>query len=306
MPSALYRFQLFFSFISVFFLVFQATLQLSCANPEHEIQKTKSQTVNLGIITLYHPLVMYRNYQPFIDYLTENTHHTFMLKISENYYQIIDYLSKGTVEAAILGGMTYIEAKKKVEIVPLLAALGKDGNPTCHGVFITRSDNNQINILNDIKGKRFAFASIHSTSGNLMPLHHLYANSNIKLSDFNTHVNLKYHDAVIREVLRGNYDAGAALETIASQYEDVGLKFIDRTEPFPGFVLVVRKDASSEIVESIKTALLALNYKNTAHQKIMNQWDVNIRYGFTPTSDDVYKKIQEAVTFLSSQGIEWR
>jgi phosphonate transport system substrate-binding protein len=276
------------------------------AELKQQQQKPKTNEVHLGIITLYHPLVMYRNYQPFADYLSANTPYYFSLKISENYSQIIDYLSKGTVQVAILGGMTYLEAKKKVEIIPLLSTLGEDGKPFCEGVFITRNDNSQINKLEDIKGKNFAFASIHSTSGNLMPLYYLYAKKGIRLTDFKSYVNLKYHDSVIRNVLRGNFDAGVALSTIANQYKDVGLKFIGKTDPFPGFLLVVRKDMPAKIVDSIRSALLALNYHDDKDREIMDTWDVNIRYGFTPTSDKAYETIQEAVTSLSSYGIEWR
>jgi len=264
------------------------------------------KNIRLGIITLYHPLVMYRNYQPFADYLSEKTPYTVKLKISENYYQIIDFLSTGTVQAAILGGMTYLEAKKKVEITPLLSTLGKDRKPFCRGVFITRNDNADINTIDDIKGTHFAFASIHSTSGNLMPLYYLYSKTGIRLSDFKSYENLKYHDSVIRNVLRGNFDAGVALDTIAGQYKDVGLKYIEKTEPFPGFLLVVRNDLPADIADAIRRTLLDLDYRNPDHRKIMDTWDVNIRYGFTPTSDRAYDKIQEAVTELSSYGIEWR
>ncbi len=298
--------KLFFFFIIIQLSMLSAVCPRSYPDEDQKASQSGIQAVNLGIITLYHPLVMYRKYQPFADYLSENTAYSFTLKISENYYQIIDYLSKGTVQAAILGGMTYLEAKKKIKILPLVSALGEDGKPFCQGVFITRSDNTQINKLEDIKNNRFAFASIHSTSGNLMPLYYLYSKTGIRLSDFKSYENLKYHDSVIRNVLRGNFDAGVALGTIAHQYKDVGLKFIGHTDPFPGFVLVVRKDLPSRIVDSIRSALLVLNYKNPRYREIMDTWDVNIRYGFTPTSDEAYETIHEAVTSLSSYGIEWR
>lgn len=293
-----------------FFIMYLFNLSIVCSQATAELkqhqQKPKTGEIHLGIITLYHPLVMYRNYQPFADYLSANTPYYFSLKISESYSQIIDYLSKGTVQVAILGGLTYLEAKKKVEITPLLSALGEDGKPFCRGVFITRSDNSQINNIEDIKGTRFALASIHSTSGTLMPLYYLYSKMGIRLSDFKSYENLKYHDSVVRNVLRGNFDAGVALGTIASQYKDVGLKFIGKTDPFPGFLLVVRKDLPAKIVDSIRNALLALNYKDTGDRKTMDTWDVNIRYGFAPTSDKAYETIHEAVTSLSSSGIEWR
>ncbi len=284
--------------IVIKFIIFSFLLSPACGQTKPE----ETPGIRLGIVTLWHPLIMYEKYQPFADYLTEKTPYTFALHIRQNYLEIIEGLKTGLVQVAVLGGRTYIKAKREAAILPLLSTLNKNGQPLSQGVFIARKDNPLINALEDIRGTRFAFASRHSTSGGLMPIFWLSSQSKIFLSDLKTYTHLKYHDSVVREVLRGNYDAGAVLDTIAWQYKDAGLKFIGKTDPFPGFVLVVRVDLPDAVVETIQETLLALHYDDPRHRKIMDTWDVNIRFGFAPTSDSAYDAIREAVSYLSEHG----
>ena len=258
--------------------------------------------LRLGIITLWHPLVMYEKYQPFADYLTEKTPFTFVLHIRQNYAEILEGLRTGRVQTALLGGMTYIKAKRDLNIHPLLSALNQNGTPHHRGIFIARSDNSRINAIEDIRGMRFAFASRTSTSGSLMPLFWLRSQYDLALSDLKIHAHFNYHDSVVRAVLRGNYAAGVVLDTIARHYKEAGLKFIGETDPFPGFVLVVGGDMADQAVEAIRGALLYLSSDNPDHRKIMDSWDINIRFGFVPAADSNYNTIREAAAYLSEHG----
>ncbi|MBL4902591.1 MAG: phosphate/phosphite/phosphonate ABC transporter substrate-binding protein [Desulfocapsa sp.] len=259
--------------------------------------------IYLGIITLYHPLVMYKNYQPFVDYLSKTTPYNFELKISQDYLSVIKMLRDGVVDIAMLGGQTYLAARKAGCVKPFLAALNSDGKPYYHGAFIARADNNTIREIQDIKGKRFAFASEHSTSGNLAPLYHLYAKKSIHLEDFAAYKNLRYHDSVAREVLRGNFDMGVVLDSVARKYQEMGIKVIDKTDSLPGFLLVVRSGIDSKLLQSLEDTLLGLDYDNPAHRAVMNLWDVNIRFGFSRVTDSDYDLIRNMASYLTSKGV---
>lgn len=261
------------------------------------------QVIRLGIITLYHPLVMYKNYQPFVDYLSKTTPYNFELEISQDYLSVIKMLSDGVVDVAMLGGQTYLAARKAGCVKPLLAALNPAKKPVYHGVFIARADNNAIREIQDVKGKRFAFASEHSTSGNLAPLYHLYAKKNIHLEDFAVYKNLRYHDSVAREVLMGNFDMGVVLDSVARKYQEMGIKIIDQTDSLPGFLLVVRPDIDPKLIQSLEDTLLGLDYDNPDHRAMMNQWDVNIRFGFSRISDSDYDPIRNMVSYLIRKGV---
>ncbi|RJQ52154.1 MAG: phosphate/phosphite/phosphonate ABC transporter substrate-binding protein [Nitrospiraceae bacterium] len=273
-------------------------------NPETSAEEDPpKKTIYFSAITLYHPIVMYQKYQPLMNYLTENTSYRFELRLSEDYRDIINFLKTDKAQVALLGGVTYLEAKKEFNIIPILKPLGANGKPFYRCVFVTREANKDINKLSDLKGKSVAFASRLSTSGNLAPLYHLYSVAGVKLEDLSRYENFRYHDSVAREVLRGNFDAGAVIDSVAERFNDRGLKVIDVSEPIPGLPIVVRADASRKLIYSIEKALLSLDYNNPEHYRIMEQWDEEFKYGFTEASDSDYDSIRKMIDYLRKKGV---
>ena len=261
------------------------------------------KTVYFSAITLYHPIYMYQQYQPLMDYLTKNTPYDFKLKLNRDYRNIIEYLSNKEVQLALLGGSTYVFAKNKVGIVPILKPLGPDGSPFYRSVIITSSKNTTIRSLADLRGKSVAFPSVFSTSGFLTPVYHLYADGKISLKDLKRYKNFRYHDSVAREILRGNFDAGAVIDAVASQFENSGIRTVWTSPPIPGLPIVVRSDEEPELVNSVRKALLALNYNNPADRAIMSRWDPELRYGFAEARDKDYDIIRMMVKLLNNNGI---
>lgn len=262
-----------------------------------------AETKYFSAITLYHPIVMYQKYQPLMTYLTKATPYKFELKLSQNYRDIIDFLKNNEVQVALLGGVTYLEAKKEFDVMPILKPIGKNGKPFYRCAFIIRTANKQVKTLGDLKNKSIAFASKLSTSGNLAPLYHLYSKAGMQLNDFNRYANFRYHDSVAREVLRGEFDAGAVIDSVADRFKNRGLKVIDVTDPIPGLPIVVRADAPAEFISAVKKALLALKYNSSESRKTMAKWDEEFRYGFAEAKDSDYDSIRRMIDYLKKAGV---
>src|SRR3989338_4854126 len=111
----------------------------SAADSEISVEDgTTKKTIYFSAIALYHPIVMYQKYQPLMNYLTENTPYKFELKLSQDYRDIINFLKSNKVQVALLGGVTYLEAKKEFNVIPILRPLGANGKPFYRCVFITK------------------------------------------------------------------------------------------------------------------------------------------------------------------------
>ncbi len=285
--------------VSIFLLISMIVFPISSL----AAGKYEKPIVYFSAITLYHPLVMYQKYQPLMEYLSEHTPYRFELKLSQNYEDIIKFLKTNKVQVALLGGVTYLEAKRQFNVIPILEPLGRDGRPYYRSVFITQEGNTKINRISDLKGKSVAFASDCSTSGNLIPLYELYAKGRIRLEDLSKHVNLKYHDAVAREILRGEYEAGAVIDSVANKFKGKGLKIIHISDPIPGLPIVVRADVSPLVVKAIKKALLSLDYNNAGDRKVLNQFDKEFRFGFAEAKDSDYDSIRRMIRYLNREGV---
>lgn len=245
--------------------------------------------IHFGVIPRYNPMIMYRSYQPLMDYLTENTPYRFELKLSRDYTETVQFLRSGETQVASLGDVTYVEAQQIFGAIPILKPLNENGEPFYTSIIIVREDS-PIRAEADLKGKSFAFSSHHSTSGNLIPRYHLFRRG-ISLFDFSRYENLDSHDAVAKAVLKGKVDAGAVKNVVAFRYKEYGLRFLAISSPIPSVPIVVRKDAAPELITAVKKALLAIDANNPKQRELMEGWDPEFRYGFTEATEEDYADI---------------
>lgn len=245
--------------------------------------------VHFGVIPRYNPLVMYKRYQPIMDYLTAETPYRFELKISKDYPEAVRFLREGVTQVSSLGDVTFAEACTEYAAIPILKPLNKDGITTYRSAIIVRTDS-PLQDIAELRGKTMAFGSTHSTSGNLIPRYLLWENG-VGLRDLKSFSNLKHHDAVAKAILKGQFDAGAVKDVVAEKYQPHGLRILAWSAPIPAVPLVVRKDASPDIIKALTDALLKLDRNNPDHQKMMQTWDDEFNHGFAPASTEDYQDI---------------
>src|SRR4030042_5248738 len=254
---------------------------LACSSPV-----SGKEHYYFGFCPKYNPRIMYQLYQPFIDYLNENTSYHFEIKLSRVYQETIDQLGKGEAVIISCGPISYIHARESYRVKPILRALSKDGKPIYHGIIVVRQDS-PIKNLSDLKGKSFVFGQAWSTAGHILPEYYLLK-TNIRLKDLKNYSFLRHHDFVANAVLKGEFDAGAAKDIVAYKYQSMGLRFIHLSDPIPPVPIVVRTDAPKELVKAVQSALLKLDPKDPPHQGTMPQWDEEFKYGFTEAADSDY------------------
>lgn len=255
--------------------------------------------IKFGFCPKYNPRIMYQLYQPFINYLNETTPYQFEIKLSRIYQDIIDQIGRGEILIASCGPFSYIKAREKYDVKPIVRALSRQGKPFYRGAIIVREDSS-IKNLNELKGKSFAFGQVWSTAGHLLPEYYLIK-SNIRLKDLKHYSFLRHHDSVANAVLRGEFDAGAVKDIIAYKYQNEGIRAIFFTDPIPTVPIIVNKKATNEMIQSVKSALINLNPRNIDHQKIMAQWDEEFKYGFIEASDSDYESIRQILRFVEKE-----
>ena len=90
---------------------------------------------------------------------------------ASDYNAIIEALRTGQADMAYMGSQALALGVERTNLEPIVMK-AEDGDPDkaiYHSVFITNSANDDINSIEDIKGKTMAFVDPDSTSGNLVP-----------------------------------------------------------------------------------------------------------------------------------------
>ena len=199
-------------------------------------------------------------FAPLTKYLSEKTKMKIVCNISKNYTDHIDMVGQDKVDFAFMGPASYIIMTQKYGLKHVLSRLEVNGTPLFQGVIVTRKDTS-IRSLKNLAGKSFAFGDPNSTMSYLVPLSMLHE-AGIRKDALASHVFLSSHQNVALGVLIGDFDAGAVKEEVFFEFKERGLKDLAWTPKISEHVFVTRSNLPSEIVNSLKSAMLALSDKS--------------------------------------------
>ncbi|HUN48269.1 MAG TPA: phosphate/phosphite/phosphonate ABC transporter substrate-binding protein [Stellaceae bacterium] len=232
---------------------------------------------------------------PLRDYLAKAVGKPVELIIPTNYNATVEALGNGSLDFAYLGGLTYVKAHARYGVDPLVQ---RDADREFHALFITGTDS-PVHTLADLKGKRFAFGDINSTSGHLMP----YAVMREAGIDANKDLTFRYtgsHPATAKAVEAGAVDAGAIDESVYQamladgSLDKAKVRVFHTSPPFVDYVWVARKDVGAAEREKFAQAFLALDPARDA--KVLS-----ILRGtkFVRATDDEYEGLRKTAQELT-------
>ena len=227
--------------------------------------------------------------KPLQDYLEKVLGRKVHIIIPTNYNATVEGLGNGSLDFAYLGGLTYVKAHARYQVIPVVQ---RQIDREFHSLFIAHAGSG-IKSLQDLKGKKFAFGDINSTSG------HLFAYKAMKTAGIDPDKELngyRYtgsHTATVQAVASGAADAGSVDETvfhdmIASGKVDSNSVYIFyKTPAFADYVWVARKDIDPKLQRKFATAFTDL--KAGRDDKIL---DILRGKQFVTATDDEWNDVR--------------
>ncbi len=249
------------------------------------------KAINVGIIP---DGLSQRERMPLQDYLSKQMGRDINLVTPNSYNDMIDGLSKGSIDFACLGGVTYVRARAKIGVVPLVQ---RPTDLQFRALFITGAGT-PIHSLKDLRGKKFAFGDMNSTSGHVIPYLELKRAGLNPATDFE----IRYsggHPLTVKLVETGIVDAGAVDETFFSsmissgQIDGKKVRVFFTSRPFVDYVWVARKGLSDAERGKFATAFLELQEgRDDDVLKILRATK------FIKANDDEYASLRQMVREL--------
>lgn len=255
--------------------------------------ESEKEVIYFGVVSRYAPSMIYKGYQPVMDWLSSVTPYKFELKLSTSYQETVSQLANKEVTAAFLGTFIYLDAHKEYGIRCIARPLNKELKPYFHSVLISREDSD-IRTLKDLKDKRLALPSVYSFSGNWLLKSELKKHG-LGLMDFDSINHFNYHHTVAYQVLKDHFQAGVVKDRVATEFLGHGLRIIQKSGPIPASPIVVSQHANTQVVKAIQKALLEIDINNPKFKKIMENWDKEFAYGFKTAQDSDYDSLRRAV-----------
>ncbi|MBP2638783.1 MAG: phnD 2 [Firmicutes bacterium] len=168
------------------------------------------KTFRLGIIPSENAQETLKQFSPLVSYLEDYMKVKVEPYVATDYNAVVEAMRSKHIDAAMFGPFSYIMAAKRAGAEVVVVRVGDNGSPTYNSYIIAHKDS-KIKILNDLKGRTFAYTDPASTSGYLIPAKVLLDNG-ITAKDFASVIYSNGHDASILAVKNKRIDAAAVDE----------------------------------------------------------------------------------------------
>ena len=239
------------------------------------------------------PTELLRKFKPLGAYLEQQLGMKVEFVPVADYPAVVEALATDRLDLAWLGGFTFVQVRLKTgNAIPLVQ---REQDAQFTSKFITADAN--VKSLADLKGKTFAFGSVSSTSGSLMPRYFMLQDG-IKPEAFFSRVGYSgAHDATAAWVQAGKVDGGVLNASVwdklvaAGKVDTSKVKVFATTPTYYDYNWTVRGSLDPVLTEKIKAAFLALDPANPEHKAIL---DLQAASRFIETKPENYKGIEDA------------
>jgi len=252
-----------------------------------------AETLRVSAIPDEAPTELIRKFKPLGEYLEQQLGMPVKFTPVSDYAAVVESLASDRLDLAWLGGFTFVQTRLKTgDAIPLVQ---REQDEQFTSKFITADP--EVKSLADLKGKTFAFGSVSSTSGSLMPRYFMLKDGIEPEQYFKRIAYSGAHDATAAWVEAGKADAGVLNASVwdklvaAGKVDTAKVRVISTTPPYYDYNWTVRGNLDPALVEKIKAAFLALDPANPEHKAIL---DLQAPSRFIETKPENYAGIEEA------------
>ncbi|MEM1168713.1 MAG: phosphate/phosphite/phosphonate ABC transporter substrate-binding protein [Cyanobacteria bacterium P01_H01_bin.35] len=275
-------------------VIFLAWLSLvSCSNPKKNQPKQADTNANpeklvVALLPDESAATVIQNNKGLETYLENKLNKDIELFVTTDYSSMIEAASKGRLDLAYFGPLSYVLAKTKSNIEPF-AAIEKNGETTYQAIVIGNAELG-IDSYEKIEGKIMAYGDQASTSSHLIPKSMLMEKG-LKAGENYEEVFAGAHDAVAIAVANGNAQAGGLSKPIFTALIEKGtidknkVIVIAESKPFPQYPWTMRSDLEPELKTQIQQAFLQLE-----DEAILKPFKAD---GFQAITDKDYDVVRE-------------
>ncbi|SDK08185.1 putative selenate ABC transporter substrate-binding protein [Pseudomonas indica] len=239
------------------------------------------------------PTELLRKFKPLGAYLEKELGMEVQFVPVSDYAAVVEAIAADRIDMAWLGGFTFVQTRLKTgNAIPLVQ---REQDEKFTSTFISADPT--VKSLQDLKGKTFAFGSVSSTSGSLMPRYFMLQDG-IKPEEFFSRVAYSgAHDATAAWVEAGKADGGVLNTSVweklvaAGKVDTSKVKVFATTPTYYDYNWTVRGSLHPALAQKIKAAFLALDPANPEHKAIL---DLQAASRFVETKPENYAGIEEA------------
>lgn len=246
-------------------VVFALTVLLllsGCGGGDAESGAAEPDPLRVGLIPNQSPESVEAQYEPFGDYLSQQLGREVELTVPTSYTAVVEAMVNDELDLAYFGGLTYVQARDRGDVTPLVTEVNPGTGDTTYRTVIIVPPDSDIEEVEDIEGRTFAFGSANSTSGSLYPAIMLQDEGIDYRTDLEEFTYTGGHDATAQAVANGGVNVGGLEDRILYDLIDKGdveedsVRVIEESDPIEGYPWVARGALTDDLKEQITEAFL--------------------------------------------------
>ncbi|MBA2693882.1 MAG: phosphate/phosphite/phosphonate ABC transporter substrate-binding protein [Rubrobacter sp.] len=220
--------------------------------------------LRIGMIPNQNPEEVEAQYEPLGEYLSEELGMEVEVSVPTGYPAVVEAMASDRLDLAHFGGLTYVQAKERTEVEPLVTEVNTYTGTTNYRSLIIVPADSDIEEVSELEGETFAFGSVSSTSGSLYPAIMLAEAGVDYRTDLEEAVYTGGHDATAQAVANETVAAGGIEDRILYDLQREGIieedavRTIDESEDVEGYPWAVRSDMDDDLKEDIATAFIEI------------------------------------------------
>jgi len=222
---------------------------------------TAGAALRVGLIPERDVFAQRRRYRTLADDLAQRLGRPVELVTVNTYQAMLDELAARRVDAAFVGSMVGALAIDRLACEPVAKPVLPDGTANYRGVLFTRGDS-PLTTVPALAGRPVAMLRT-TLAGNLFPAVEFQRQGVLDGPRAVRPVWLGTHDDVIRAVVEGRADAGAAKDLIVAEHArahpESPLRWLVVSRPVPNNALIVRRDLAATLAPALRETLLAMD-----------------------------------------------
>ncbi len=274
-------------FVAMFFLFF-----FQKNNP---LAETDTSPIAIGILTSDEKVIA--QYQAFAGYLSEHSNRKWNIEPVIDQGSFVEQIENRKIKSAFVGSAVGYRMIKNNLGVPV-ARGERNGVSTYESYIIVKSDS-EINSIEDLKNKRFAYIDINMSSGYFFPAHLLNSKGYDPDNFFRASSFLGTSEKVIDAVISGNFDGGAVKSVDLSDAIEKNpeirnkIKVIETGGPYPDNNFVLSVDFDEKEINSIQSLILDMNNSEDG-KNVLEIMDIE---RFIRTSQKNFSEVEKIMNF---------
>ena len=260
----------------------------------------ENPSFRVAVAAMISPKDTFVYYRQLLNYIGSSLNRDVQLIQRKTYGEINELLGKGQIDLAFICSGPYVAGKEKYGFE--LLATPEVQNSHFYQSYLIVNKATQLQGLEDLRGKVFAFTDPDSNTGKLVPTYWLSQMGEHPQTFFSKTIYTYSHDNSILAVAKALVD-GAAIDGLIWEYYHQKnpiftskTKIIRKSENYGIPPIVASRFLAPDLKDRIRQVLFSM-HRDPRGQKILNELMID---RFTPTRDEWYDSIRNIELKIAS------